>query len=356
MTEPDHGGTELLPPPRVGEGGGFVMGVPAQSAPSQAAGEASAGPVTVRPGQAADPRVAAPSVAVGRPEATDSAATASIRYAAAATATATATVAPPRAAPAAAPAAPAVLQDRPPPGGTVYAGRRADGAGPPVGRLHRLRIGSHTMTYPAAAQLGVPSPSTGLILGADRDRQPMPIRFFRPEPTKVSLVGEVWAAQVLAFRALALGARVVVITVEPAMWGAFGPWATGRNDRVAVLPGEAPLAVTGTAQQPMLLLYDLGVVGPTAPPELGPWQTQLTVLRQLRPSGVAALQGGDLVMLKRLTEPEAALSAGPLRLSAQSVQLLQVLENDMVALLGGGADRYVWLTLTGVERQLAARR
>jgi len=50
---------------------------------------------------------------------------------------------------------------------------------------------------------------------------------------------------------------------------------------------------------------------------------------------------------------EATLSAGPLRLSEHSVQLLQMMEDDMIALLGGGADRYVWLTLTKVERQFA---
>jgi hypothetical protein len=64
----------------------------------------------------------------------------------------------------------------------------------------------------------------------------------------------------------------------------------------------------------------------------------------------------DLVVLKRLSAAEAMLSAGPLRLSAQSVQLLQRLEDEMVALLGGGADRYVWLRLTEIERQFANRR
>jgi hypothetical protein len=330
MTRPEHGGEPL--PPGVAEGGAFVGRAPATAEPPRPA-EVPAAQPTVPSGYPADPRVG---VGLGRGEGVEAGAGSSMRYAAPATLTAaaTATVAAPRPAAAPAVARTAVVTERPPtPTGTVYSGRRSEpDAFHLPGRLHRLRIGS------------------------DRDHRPVPIRLFRTEPTKVTLVGAVWTAQMVAFRALATGARVVVVTADPGAWNGLGPWATGRHDRVAVLPGEAPLAVSGSAQQPILLVYDLGLVGPTAPPELGPWQTQITVLRELRTAGVPALHGVDLVVLKRLSAAEAMLSAGPLRLSAQSVQLLQRLEDEMVALLGGGADRYVWLRLTEIERQLANRR
>jgi hypothetical protein len=200
------------------------------------------------------------------------------------------------------------------------------------------------------AQLGIGSPGTGLILGADRDRRPVPVRFFRPEPTRVTLVGGAWAAQLVAFRALATGARVVVLTVEPPLWHGLGERATGRSDRMGVLHGEQPIAVSGTAYQPVLIIYDLGYAGPTAPTPLGPWQTQLVVLRQLDHAGVPAVEESQLAMLQRLTVREAELAQGALRLSDQSARLLQVMEDDMVALLGGGADRYVWVNETDVER------
>jgi hypothetical protein len=237
--------------------------------------------------------------------------------------------------------------------GTVYGGRPFDGEDPPGlgGRLPRLRIGSHVASLGALAGLGVASPGAGLILGADRDRRPVPIRMFRPEPTRTTLVGGAWAGQLLAFRALALGARVVVLTVEPALWNGMGERATGRGDRMGVLAGERPIAVTGTAQQPILVIYDLGLLGPTAPAPPGRWQTQLTILRRLDESGVPVLQETQLVMLQRLGGTEAALAGAALRLSSQSVRLLQVMEDDMLALLGGGADRYVWVAQTDLERR-----
>jgi hypothetical protein len=239
-----------------------------------------------------------------------------------------------------------------PPPGTVYGSRPPFDGEPLPGlssRLPRLRIGSHVATLGALAQLRISSPGTGLILGADRDRRPVTVRLFRPEPTRTTVVGGAWAGQLLAFRALALGARVVVLSHDPAFWHGMGERATGRGDRMGVLAGEQPITVTGTAQQPVLIVYDLGLAGPTMPSALGAWQTQLTVLRQLDHAGVPAVQECHLVMLQRLNGTEAALAGAALRLSEQSARLLQVMEDDMLALLGGGADRYVWVNQTDVE-------
>jgi len=246
--------------------------------------------------------------------------------------------------------------DRDGPPGTVYDSRRPPNGGgrhPLLGKLARLRIGSHTVSRSALTKLRVSSPGTGLILGADRQQRPVSVRFFRPEPTRVALVGGAWAGMLVAFRALALGARVAVITADPRTWHGFGERATGRGDRVAVFPTEQPLALAATAQQPVLLLYDLGLVGPNAPQQLGPWQTQMTVLRQLDQSGVPSIQDCNLVMLQRLGSAEAALVGGALRLPAPSTQFLQVMADDMIALVGDGSDRYIWFSQTDVERQYA---
>jgi hypothetical protein len=339
--------------------GPYVLGAaaapPATPPPAQAAPAAPA-PSTGRPYAVPEQAVAgtvATSPLTGTAAGVPAQATATVAATARATATATFTGTASRAVAAAAPA------PESPPRGTVYGTRPFDGADPPGlnGRLPRLRIGSHVATLGGLAQLSVASPGAGLILGADRDRNPVPVRLFRAEPTRTALVGGAWAGQLLAFRALALGVRVVVLTVEPALWHGMGERATGRSDRMGVLAGERPIAVTGTAQQPILVVYDLGLTGPTSPNPLGPWQTQLTILRQLDEAGMPVMQESTLVMLQRLGGTEAALAGAALRLSSQSVRLLQVMEDDMLALLGGGADRYVWLAQTEIERrQMGAPR
>lgn len=221
------------------------------------------------------------------------------------------------------------------------------------GKLPRLRIGSHVVSRSALAQMRVASFGSGLVLGADRDKKPVSARVFRPGPTRITLVGGVWAGQLLAFRALALGARVVVVTTEPHAWQGLGEWATGRTDRVSVMTTLQPLAVAADARQPLLIIHDFGLVGAAAPQPLGSWQTQLTILRQLDQPGVPAVQDCELVIMQRLGNAEAALVGRALRLPTASTQFLQVMADDMVALVGDGADRYIWLTQSDVERQYA---
>jgi hypothetical protein len=70
-------------------------------------------------------------------------------------------------------------------------------------------------------------------------------------------------------------------------------------------------------------------------------------------SGVPSIQDCNLVMLQRLGSAEAALVGGALRLPAPSTQFLQVMADDMIALVGDGSDRCIWFSQTDVERQYA---
>ncbi|MEU4427316.1 hypothetical protein AB0F81_42390 [Actinoplanes sp. NPDC024001] len=245
-----------------------------------------------------------------------------------------------------------VAPDRPggPPDGPDEAGGRERTG--PSGRTSRLRIGWHAV--PRAGLRGVtvtPSSGAGLLLGRDRQHSPVPLRLFGPEPVRVALVGGVWAAQLLIFRAFSVGARAIVVTSEPQAWSGFGERATGQYNRLTVLSSDQGGFPGGTAQTPTLTVYDLGVTGPATAPPLGPWHTQLTILRQLDRPGVAALQDAQLVLLQRLGGDEATLASSTLRLRPQSGQFLQFMADDMVALIGDGTERHLFLHQTGVEQQ-----
>lgn len=276
------------------------------------------------------------------------------RQEAQANAAAVATTAPISAAPAA--ATPTTSSAQQVSTGTVYNGREQlhpDGDRGSSGALDRLRIGSHLASHSSLAQLRISTTSSGLILGADRQQRPVTVRFFQPEPLRAALVGGTWAGQLVAFRALALGARVMVITAEPGAWQGFGDRVTGRNDRVAVLSVGHAQPPAGTPHQPLLIVHDPGPTGTVvaAPQQLGPWQTQLTILRQLDEAGVPSVQQCGLVLLQRLANAEANLAATTLRLPGPSVQFLQVMADDMVALVADGSDRYMWFAQTDIERQ-----
>lgn len=259
----------------------------------------------------------------------------------------------------------------PPPARSLGA-RDVPGRGGPSGRLPRLRIGTHAVSPAALARLSPTPLPAGLVLGADRRRAAVTIRLFRPEPTRVTLVGGVWAGQLVAFRALALGARVVVLTADPASWSGLGPAALGpATDRVEVRADGRPVPTTGTAQRPTLIVRDLppGVTSPAAPGSAAPgaalhgpaafgaaapgsWQAELTVLRRLDPGTAPALRDSDLCVLQRLSADESASVQHALRLPPDSARFLQVMADDMLSLVGGGTDRHLWISQTSVEQRL----
>ncbi|MFE7869856.1 hypothetical protein ACFUYE_05845 [Micromonospora humida] len=328
-------------------------------APAAVPPPVAAPPVTAPPVGADAPVLGAPRARV------DAEAGADAAGAAAATALATAdpltrALASPLAAPESHPSAP----PGPPPAHRPGVGD-APGRGGPSGRLPRLRIGTHAVSPAALARLS-PSPlPAGLVLGADRRRAAVTIRLFRPEPTRVALVGGVWAGQLVAFRALALGARVVVLTTEPTTWAGFGPAALGRAaDRVEVRADDRPVPATGTAGQPTLIVRDLpsGAGRPGAAASHGPaafgaaplgaWQAELTVVRRLDPGSVSVLRDSDLCVLQRLWADESAAVQQALRLPPDSGRFLQVMADDMLTLVGGGTDRHLWISQTPVEQHL----
>jgi hypothetical protein len=222
----------------------------------------------------------------------------------------------------------------------------------PSGKTSPLHIGWHAISRKTLRRVTVaPSAGAGLVLGRDRQHAPVPLHLFAPEPVRIALVGGVWAAQLLIFRAFALGARVVVVTTEPRAWAGFGERATGQYNRLTVHSSDQGAALTGSAQMPTLVVYDLGMTGPATTPPLGPWSTQLSILRQLDRPGLAALQESQLALLQRLGGDEAALAASALKLRPHSSQFLQFMADDMLALIGDGTDRYLFLGQTQTEQQ-----
>jgi ESX secretion system protein EccE len=235
--------------------------------------------------------------------------------------------------------------------GTVY-GRSRPGADLPSdrsSRLGRLHIGWHSASLVSLSMIATPAPGPGMILGEDVDHRAIAARCFRPEPTLMTLIGGVWAAQIIAFRALAVGATIVVVTDDPASWHDFAA-RTGATRGQVIVTSEAPRSVGDDG--PTLIVRDVVDSGSVATPDIGAWQTQMTVLRRLDERGVAAIHDGHLVLTQRLDLQEAMLAVTSLRLSSDSALLLQQLEPDMLAIIGSGSAQYLWWAATEREHRL----
>ena len=205
----------------------------------------------------------------------------------------------------------------------------------------------------AIVELGslvAPVRSAGLLLGEDRRQRPVLLRMFGPKTVRVTAVGGVWFGQLLAFRALALGARIFVRTTSPQQWENLGYAATGRTDRLQVGTADQQPIVGGGPAQPLFILDDFGQIG--AAIKATPWLAHLTLLRQLTPRGVNSLKDADVVLLQRLTAAEAEIATTVLRLEQRNAMRVQALFDDMIAVVGGEIDRHASLTPTPIEQGL----
>ncbi|EHR48549.1 hypothetical protein SacmaDRAFT_0239 [Saccharomonospora marina XMU15] len=219
--------------------------------------------------------------------------------------------------------------------------------------IPRLRIGTHYAPDHALDQLQLTGASFGFRLGRNQSGLPVALSLFQPSPRTACLIGGVWLAKLVAFRALRLGARVVVSSVEPDGWADLGRAATGRADRVVVLAADMAADVTASAGRPVLRLHD--APHPPAAEQPAPWRTQLTVLRQLVPPHGTVLAQADLVIAQRLTPNETSVAATALRLPPAVAGQLPRLRDDMVATLAGPASEFVWLEPTEPEQTRLGR-
>ncbi|MFG1883793.1 type VII secretion protein EccE [Micromonospora sp. NPDC049102] len=194
----------------------------------------------------------------------------------------------------------------------------------------------------------------GMVVGTNRHGGAVTVRLFRPESTRVLLVGGVRAAQLVALRAMALGALVVVQTTRPRSWEPFVRGVGAPGGTIPLIPPGRPVAESvGTALRPLLLVVDAGPVPVETEP--GPaWRSTLVVRDELTPADVDTLSRADLAVLQPLHPAEAALAGSALGLGP-SADWLTRSRDDMVAVVNRRALRWALLSPTPIEAQLIGR-
>ena len=199
--------------------------------------------------------------------------------------------------------------------------------------------------------LELPVGAAGLMVGHNRHGVPVVARFFRPEQTRALLVGGVRCAQVLALRAMALGARVVVQTARPHAWEPFVRGAAVPGESIAVVPpGRAIEIPPGSALHPLFVVVDVGPVGADTRPGAG-WQATLVVRDDFSAADVDVASRADLLLLQPLRPDEATLVGAALGLG-DAAQWLTRIRADMLGLVNRRAVRWVALAQTPIEAQL----
>lgn len=181
-------------------------------------------------------------------------------------------------------------------------------------------LDTHLADLSTAAAVTLRTGGSGVVLGAAPDGSTAGVALFRPEPTTAVAIGGMALAKLLAFRALAVGARVVVETQRPAAWQTFGNLSPGATGSVQLTPhsdDDSP----GSVQTPRLLVVDAESAASAEPRRVGRWSTVVTAHDQLSSWSAPLLGTSDLALLLTPTLAEARLAASALNLPDAARQL-----------------------------------
>jgi hypothetical protein len=213
------------------------------------------------------------------------------------------------------------------------------------------RIGGQLAAGNALDELQLFTGGAGLVLGVNQNGDPVTLRLFRPEPTRMVIVGGLRFAQMVAFRALALGAQVIIQSARPAAWGTFARVMSSPNDAIRLVPPGTVLDQSPNQSRPRLVVQDSGPsVGAQHTGRTG-WSVTMSVREELTAWDVDVLGVADLVLMQPLTPTEAELAASVLGLTEMK-QSLSGIRADLVTVVSQGTVRWTLIAPTSVERQL----
>ncbi|WP_330454250.1 MULTISPECIES: hypothetical protein [unclassified Streptomyces] len=230
-------------------------------------------------------------------------------------------------------------------------GRGRLGFGPVGPRRRRYTIGPDQLD-----SLTLPVGDDGVVIGEDERGLPAVLGLNRPSAYDITLVGGLWTVQVLALRAAATGARIVVETGRTPAWTglarAVGDGCVALHEVGRVPPPGA------SAASPVVVVRDCGMRPPPGRAVPGPWRSVVTLLPYLGPAAPGLLEKASMAGVQRVSPEEAEQVGHLMRLPAEAVRALPSLEDGATLWCTQRESRLVTTRPTDAESGLlgAARR
>lgn len=215
---------------------------------------------------------------------------------------------------------------------------------------HAGQLGTHLAVTGSAEVFSLQTGGGGLILGREPDGSALSVSVFRPEPTVVAAIAGLSFAQLICFRALALGADVRIRTSRPDGWQTFVNVAAGSSGSIRMV-GRVTDVPAGSPHAPLLLVVDAETSPDAETYSAATWSTVLTVHDQLTQWNSGSLSDADLVLVQALSLAEARLVGAALGLS-DAERSLATLPDGTATVISRSGARTARVVQTDIERWL----
>lgn len=217
------------------------------------------------------------------------------------------------------------------------------------------RVARHLSRASELAGTTVALPAGGLVLGSG-EGDPLIVRLFRASPIRVCAVGAPELAQLMTFRAIALGAHATVVTDAVAQWSRMVAAVPRGPHWLTVLPAGSRVAASGNIVRPSLVV-DATSDRQTLPRwEQAPWQTFVSVRGELDQDAQATLRSFDLLVTQRLSAAGADAVRRAFGLAQDRANWLTQMPADVLAVAAVGQLAFGQIRLSSVEQQMFSGR
>lgn len=179
--------------------------------------------------------------------------------------------------------------------------------------LMPTQMGTHLADEATANGVVTQMGGSGLYIGPGEDGLPFTLKLFGPDATAVLVIGGVALAQLISFRAIAMGASVDVQTTRPDAWEQLINVSAGSSGSIRRLPPDASPS-GGSPSRPRLHVVDTESASAAELVRGAAWTTTLTVYDRLTNWNANLLANADLVLLRSLSAVESRLAAKLLNL------------------------------------------
>ncbi|HEY8456264.1 MAG TPA: hypothetical protein VIL34_11755 [Actinopolymorphaceae bacterium] len=218
-------------------------------------------------------------------------------------------------------------------------------------------IPSHEAYAEDLSHLTLTLPAAGLVLGSGNGPAgTLVVRLFRSDPVRICVVSVGQLAQLIAYRALAVGAHVTVVTDAVAAWGRLVSAVPRGPGWLTVLPTGARVTATGSLARPSLVIDATRDHQALPRWEQGDWQTFLSVQSTLEANDETRLRSYDLLVTQRLSPEAAEVARRGFGLAQDRAQWLRDMPPGVVAVAAAGQVAFGQLSLSTMEQRLFINR
>lgn len=221
-------------------------------------------------------------------------------------------------------------------------------------RSFRTTMPTHNGPAEEVDGVTVTLPPGGLVLGSGQAGA-LVVRLFRSVPVRMCVVSAGQLVQLIAYRSVALGAHVTVVTDNVGAWSRLVQAVPRGPAWLTVLPTGSRVTATGSVAHPSLVIDATRDHQALPSWEQGTWQTFVSLQPTVESSDEQRLRSYDLLVTQQLEADAAEAARRAFGLAPDRAGWLTQMPPGVLAVAAAGQLAFGQLSVSQMEQRIFGR-